>query len=443
MVTRKYQFLNMASQDLPSASAYKSLVLSKESVIRCQTPDDEPLVRQPPKPIELNSLNAVPDPDLQLTPLKQNEQPKSLLRSQTGNSKVRHRVRFQESQSFSSDSEQDISNKISEVTISDDLDHFELEQKNQNNNNLRLGHDSFSDIAPSGPPNFMFFDVDSGVFTPQHTAFEVVREINPKQTPSPTPLTFDFPSDFEIKRNNSANSRPYCEKNYQSKVPMPDITTSATAERDFESLPKEENDAMQTNIKSISSKPDHFQVAAVSTDLYPGNAQTLSLPYDASSIDKEPSLFAQPKLHSTLIIAEKIKALQKKRPDLTRELKKSLVKKEQRDKINEKAASKVDIRSNKDLYPGLISLDVSNLQLAEAATMQRTTKIKHTKKKQTTSGLEPDLLEFFTEDQQKETADFSLPGIPNPAIETCKAPSLIAFDLYRHNRMWEGQASTI
>lgn len=442
MVTRKYQFLNMASQDLPSASAYKQLVLSKEAVIECQTPDEEPLVRQPPKPIELNSLNAVPDPDLQLTPLKQNEQPKSLLRSQTGNSKVRHRVRFQESQSFSSDSEQDISNKISEVTISDDIARFELAQENQNNNNLSLGHDSFSDIAPSDPPNLVFFDVDSGVFTPQHTAFEVVREINPKQTPSPTPLTFDFPTDSEMKRKNSANSRPYCEKNYQSKIPMSDVSTNTTTKRDFEGLPKEENDAMQTNIKSISSKPGHFQVATVSTDLYLGNAQ-MSLPSDASSIDKEPILFAQPKLHSTLIIAEKIKALQKKRPDLTRELKKSLVKKEQRDKINEKAASKVDIRSNKDLYPGLISLDVSNFELAEAAIVQRTTKIKHTKKKQTTSGLEPDLLEFFTEDQQKETADFSLPGIPNPAIETCKAPSLIAFDLYRHNRMWEGQASTV
>ena len=60
-----------------------------------------------------------------------------------------------------------------------------------------------------------------------------------------------------------------------------------------------------------------------------------------------------------------------------------------------------------------------------------------------TPGMEPDLLEFFTEDLQKETADFTLPGIPNPVIETCKAPSLIAFDLYRHNRLWEGLPGTV
>ena len=299
-----------------------------------------PWLEQPPKPAELNSLNTDPDPDLQLTPLKQKEQPKSLLRSQTGNSKVRHRVRFQESRSFSSESEQDISDKISKVMITDSLSHSDITQENQNNNSLSLDDNSFSNVLPPNPTNCLFFDTDSDGFTPDLMSVGVIREINQNQMHSPPNLSSDFPTkmnpQLEKYKHKSANSQPYCKNDYTSRITLPDVLKEPDASKD--DYVSKEGSGMIQQKKTSKTKPSHFQVSTGSTDLYFSSSQTSSLSADPSSIDKEPSLFGQPKLHSTLHLAQKIKTLQKKRPDLTSELKKNLENKEQRNKINEKVS---------------------------------------------------------------------------------------------------------
>jgi len=45
-------------------------------------------------------------------------------------------------------------------------------------------------------------------------------------------------------------------------------------------------------------------------------------------------------------------------------------------------------------------------------------------------------MEFFTADLQRETAELSLPGLSTPSESLSTASQRTAFDLYRHNRVW-------
>lgn len=56
---------------------------------------------------------------------------------------------------------------------------------------------------------------------------------------------------------------------------------------------------------------------------------------------------------------------------------------------------------------------------------------------QTAMSQDPDVMEFFSADLQREPLDFSLPGISVPIETLSTAPASAAFDLYRHNRVWQ------
>jgi hypothetical protein len=49
-------------------------------------------------------------------------------------------------------------------------------------------------------------------------------------------------------------------------------------------------------------------------------------------------------------------------------------------------------------------------------------------------------MEFFTSDLQKEHAEFSLPGLATPSESLSTASHIRAFDLYRHNRVWDNNS---
>jgi len=49
---------------------------------------------------------------------------------------------------------------------------------------------------------------------------------------------------------------------------------------------------------------------------------------------------------------------------------------------------------------------------------------------------EPDVMEFFSGDIQKESVSFTLPGLSAPCEQLSTASNWRAFDLYKHNRMW-------
>lgn len=402
--------------------------------------DEEPLMRQPPKPTLINSISSEPDPDLHLTPLKQNKPARSLLRPHGANPKVRHRVRFQESAGSSSES---IDDAISKVMIAEDFsEDCEIARENTNNNSLSIAERMFPDVSSPNSSNCMFLEDSIDSLSPRLLSVEVIREKNQTQSLSTSTSISDFPTEDELQTDNTfVASEKGSQNRPKDRIPSSEILTKTIDPKGvyFESLSRDEKVATQKRkmAKSIAGKENHFfRSGTVGTDADPIISSTSSLSVNA--VDREStSLFGEPKLNSTLQIAQRIKTLQGKRPNLTSELKKNLENEQQRKQINEKAACKVDLHPNKDLYSGLVSLDVTNFELEEAAITQRQTKVKPVKKKPS-SGLEPDLLEFFTEDLQKETAVFSLPGIRNRSIETCKAPALIAFDLYCHNRMWDG-----
>jgi len=50
---------------------------------------------------------------------------------------------------------------------------------------------------------------------------------------------------------------------------------------------------------------------------------------------------------------------------------------------------------------------------------------------------EPDVLEFFSADRQKESVTYSLTGLPTRTAALTTADHRRAFDLYRHNRAWD------
>lgn len=53
---------------------------------------------------------------------------------------------------------------------------------------------------------------------------------------------------------------------------------------------------------------------------------------------------------------------------------------------------------------------------------------------------EPDIMEFYSSDFQQELPDLTLTGIDPVTESLSTANPILAFDLYRHNRVWEGLA---
>ncbi|KAK3581359.1 hypothetical protein CHS0354_016202 [Potamilus streckersoni] len=150
-------------------------------------------------------------------------------------------------------------------------------------------------------------------------------------------------------------------------------------------------------------------------------------------------VFAKPEYNSTLRLNKEIQHLKECEIDITKALQKKLQSSEiVKTEINEKAASRVNKESEASTFQALISLDVplEDIQAASLKPVIRPTK--STKLKSTVASSEPDLMEFFSADLQKESVDLSTPGVNPPTEQLSTASPLQAFDLYRHNRVWEG-----
>lgn len=53
---------------------------------------------------------------------------------------------------------------------------------------------------------------------------------------------------------------------------------------------------------------------------------------------------------------------------------------------------------------------------------------------------EPDLLEFFCPEYQREGPELSTPDLSTPSAPLVTASPMLAFDLYRHNRVWDSNS---
>ncbi|XP_041377787.1 uncharacterized protein LOC121390119 [Gigantopelta aegis] len=153
-------------------------------------------------------------------------------------------------------------------------------------------------------------------------------------------------------------------------------------------------------------------------------------------------VFARPEYNRTLKLATELRVVKESRPDVVTVLHKTLSNSEEkRAEINEKAASKVNIPW--DQLSGLVSVEVPADEICqvEKEISQKAKIVKQkvsSKPKPQKNEREPDLLEFFTPDLQRELPDFSQPGLTKPKTHLTTASHDSAFDLYRHNRVWEG-----
>uniref|UniRef100_A0A2C9LUS6 Protein phosphatase 1 regulatory subunit 35 C-terminal domain-containing protein n=2 Tax=Biomphalaria glabrata TaxID=6526 RepID=A0A2C9LUS6_BIOGL len=152
-------------------------------------------------------------------------------------------------------------------------------------------------------------------------------------------------------------------------------------------------------------------------------------------------IFARPEFNSTLKIRGELDLISHQEVDAVKALETVLAKSEtKRTELNEKAAACTNRRSNQ--FRDLVDIDPCMETLCDRVVRMRTNKIQNKTKTskviKKTDDNAPDLMEFFSYDLQKETPDLSMPGLAYTSPQLAIAPQEIAFDLYRHNRMWLG-----
>ena len=144
----------------------------------------------------------------------------------------------------------------------------------------------------------------------------------------------------------------------------------------------------------------------------------------------------QPSVNSTAIIASTLTLAQQQKFNAASAVKEELKKSEAtRMKISEKVAQTVNVKKNKKIYSELVPVDVNQDEILSAHTVARIPR----KPKKACDIPEPDIMDFFSEHFEEETADFDF-GVLNdeePLPKPSPAPMDHAFDLYHHMECWE------
>ncbi|GFS04521.1 phosphatase 1, regulatory subunit 35 [Elysia marginata] len=153
--------------------------------------------------------------------------------------------------------------------------------------------------------------------------------------------------------------------------------------------------------------------------------------------------FARPEYNSTLHVRSELDELCKREIDVEKAVATALTKSEsKRTELSEKASIYTNRMS--DQFGNLVNLDPSVENLCSRAVRMRTSKVRAKKvpsaaaKPSKSTHTPPDLMEFLPPDLQRESPAFSLPGIKKITSGLQGAPQEIAFDLYKHNRVWQG-----
>lgn len=177
-----------------------------------------------------------------------------------------------------------------------------------------------------------------------------------------------------------------------------------------------------------------------------GQPSDYNYPFSDNSPDslEYEHVFNRPEYNSTLRIRTELQQIKESEVDVAKALEKKLQLSEtKKTEIIEKATAKVNAKET--MFSGLVSLEIPVDDLFSQAEQTKTSKIVTSKsvKQKPLPGKhskEPDLMEFFTADLQKEHAEFSLPGLSAPSEALFTASHITAFDLYRHNRVWDNNS---
>lgn len=156
----------------------------------------------------------------------------------------------------------------------------------------------------------------------------------------------------------------------------------------------------------------------------------------------EEHLFARPEFSSTLRMKVAAEKLKESEVDVEKALQKKLkVSENTRTEINEKALSHVNAEGT--VFSGLVSLSLPAEEICKEAAELKTARAKPAfqPKSKNKDKREPDLLEFYSSDRQKESVSHALSGLPPRPQTLATASNWRAFDLYKHSRVWEGRGT--
>ena len=145
-------------------------------------------------------------------------------------------------------------------------------------------------------------------------------------------------------------------------------------------------------------------------------------------------------MNSTKRVSRKLQALQREQFDAAAAIAEELEQSETtRTNLGEKVAQAVNVKKGSHIYSELISLDVDAKEvLAECAYP----KVRSSTKTNKLLAQEPDIMAFFSEDFETQTAhfDYDLFYKEDPLPEPSAAPISHVFDLYEHIQCWQEQS---
>ncbi|OWF37175.1 uncharacterized protein LOC110440486 [Mizuhopecten yessoensis] len=154
-------------------------------------------------------------------------------------------------------------------------------------------------------------------------------------------------------------------------------------------------------------------------------------------------VFTRPEYNSTLRMKTELEHIRGCEVDVEKALERKLqTSNKKQTEIREKAASRVNQADEE--FAGLVSLHIPVDNLRSQVEKEKTSRVKSSqvvKSQVYKDRKEPDLMELFTPDLQKEYPELSVPGLSTPTESLSTASQRSAFDLYRHNRVWEGTSN--
>ncbi|XP_060071414.1 uncharacterized protein LOC132551305 [Ylistrum balloti] len=154
-------------------------------------------------------------------------------------------------------------------------------------------------------------------------------------------------------------------------------------------------------------------------------------------------VFTRPEYNSTLRMRTELEHIKGSEVDVQKALERKLqTSNKKQTEIREKAASRVNQVDEE--FGGLVSLHIPVDNLCSQIEKEKTERVKPSqvyKPQVFKDRKEPDLMELFTPDLQKQYPELSVPGLAVPTESLSTASQHSAFDLYRHNRVWEGTSN--
>lgn len=248
----------------------------------------------------------------------------------------------------------------------------------------------------------------------------VPEKENKKVTFNEVPIVLDsnvrvskFPTrkhlSYKPRINAYSKQRQLSHHEYASDKPKKDPKTNASK-------------CVRRKTTLISKKPDtavHCDATGMST-------------FDAN-------IYAKPQLHSTLHLAEMLRAvkLDQFEPSkvISEKLERCTVTKR---RLNEKSTQPVNIPASAVVFQDVTPLEFDHETLLTMAAKEKEMKLKTVEPSPRLRDPEPDINEFWTEDMEPEYV--SLPESNyefSYLFEPSKAPSTSAYNLYKHMRTWE------